>query len=172
MLNKMTALIKPVEHFYQAQSSRDQRMLLLLLVSLTLALIWFVIITPLNNQRALQQSQANQAEQQYQWLLSQAPALQALQQINADKGDGPQNLSSLISNSSREFGLGITRLETTGGSNDPGVRVTLNNAEFNQVVLWLGELSLQYGIRVAQVQATNPNSQGRADIVLNLVRTD
>lgn len=172
MTPQLQQLFQPLTRFYQAQSQRDQRMLLILLVSLTLAFLWFAVITPLNQFRDQQHQHVQQAQQNYHWLVDQAPSLMALQQAQQHQGSSPQNLSSLISNSARELGIGVTRLETTGGATDPGVRVTLNSADFNQVVRWLGQLSLSQGIRVSQAQVNNPNRQGRADVVLNLVRTE
>lgn len=160
-------LVKRLNQLYQQQSARDQRMLVILAISLGLALIWFGMITPMQNYRLAQQQYRQQAESQYQWLLNNADTVKSLlssHQNNANVSE--QNLSGIISASARQHGIGVSRLASGDGQ---AVRLSLNNAEFDQVVVWLGKLAIEEGIRVASIQLNNPNQQGRADISLDLV---
>ncbi|MBA2491065.1 MAG: type II secretion system protein M [Gammaproteobacteria bacterium] len=62
----------------------------------------------------------------------------------------------------------ITRMEPEG---DSGVRLSLENADFDTMVRWLGTLKGQYNVDVTRATITPETTPGRVDARLSLQRS-
>jgi general secretion pathway protein M len=82
-----------------------------------------------------------------------------------------QSLVVIIDNTLRERGLysALQRSQPTTGN---GIRVEFENVAFDELVLWLGDLSTRYGLQVQSGSFSNPrDSKGRVNATLTLERT-
>jgi len=82
-----------------------------------------------------------------------------------------QSLVVIIDNTLRERGLysALQRSQPTTGN---GIRVEFENVAFDDLVLWLGDLSAKYGLQVQSGSFSNPQeSAGRVNSTLTLERS-
>lgn len=81
-----------------------------------------------------------------------------------------QSLVVIIDNTLRERGLynALQRSQPTTGN---GIRVEFENVAFDDLVLWLGDLSAGYGLQVQSGSFSNPRAgEGRVNSTLTLER--
>ncbi len=86
-------------------------------------------------------------------------------------GGRNQSLVVIIDNTLRERGLYSTlqRSQPTAGN---GIRVEFENVAFDDLVLWLGDLSNSYGLQVQSGNFSNPrDSEGRVNSTVTLERS-
>ena len=82
-----------------------------------------------------------------------------------------QSLVVIIDNTLRERGLysALQRSQPTTGN---GIRVEFENVAFDDLILWLGDLSTGYGLQVQSGSFSNPrDSEGRVNSTLTLERS-
>jgi general secretion pathway protein M len=82
-----------------------------------------------------------------------------------------QSLVVIIDNTLREHGLysALQRSQPTAGN---GIRVEFENVAFDDLILWLGDLSNKYGLQIQSGSFSNPrDSKGRVNSTLTLERS-
>jgi len=150
--------------WYESQSPRDQLVLRWGAVAAGVILL-VAVLWPL--QRNLSQARGRVATQQadLQWMRSMAPTLAAAGPGPAAAASG-ESLVVLIDRSAGESGLGqaLTGSQPAAG----GMRVQLENAEFNLLVGWLSRLSTQQGVRVESATFTGTASPGIVNATVQL----
>ena len=90
------------------------------------------------------------------WMQAQAPA--AMQAASVVQGAGRgESLVVLVDRTAREAGLG-TALRDQSPDGSSGLRVRLEGAQFDTLVVWLASLQQQHGvsIEVANIDAAGP----------------
>ena len=81
-----------------------------------------------------------------------------------------QSLVVIIDDTLRDRGLydALKRSQPTAGN---GIRVEFENVAFDDLVLWLGDLSNRYGLQVQSGSFSNPSdTEGRVNSTLTLER--
>ncbi|MCK4834305.1 MAG: type II secretion system protein M, partial [Gammaproteobacteria bacterium] len=61
----------------------------------------------------------------------------------------------------------VSKIESSGNN---GARVTLNDASFNQILVWLNTLATHNGIQVVSANIERANKPGRANARLSFER--
>ncbi|MFQ5546862.1 MAG: type II secretion system protein GspM [Woeseia sp.] len=82
-----------------------------------------------------------------------------------------QSLVVIIDNTLRERGLtsSLQRSQPTAGD---GIRVEFDNIAFDDLVLWLGDLSARYGLQVSRGSFSDArDGEGRVDSTVTLERS-
>lgn len=81
-----------------------------------------------------------------------------------------QSLVVVVDSTVRQRGLGNTlkRSQPTGGDS---IRVVFENAAFDSLVEWLGQLASQHDIQIDSASFSNRAEPGRVDATLTLERT-
>ena len=82
-----------------------------------------------------------------------------------------QSLVVIVDNTLRERGL-YTALQRSQPMTNNGIRVEFENVAFDDLVLWLGDLSTRYGLQVQSGSFSNPrDSEGHVNSTLALERS-
>ena len=85
----------------------------------------------------------------------------------ADRGS--QSLTLIVANTANANGLG-TAYRSSSPTGNEGIRVNLENASFDALVAWLGQLASVHGLAVTQARITDRSEAGRVDVSLVLAR--
>jgi general secretion pathway protein M len=138
-------------------------------VLLTLLLLYLLIWEPVAGRyAALQESVATQ-QQNLAWMQQAAVQINALKGSNTStaRGLGGRSLLAVVDQSVRAGGLGgaIKRIEPDGTK---GVKVWLEGAAFDPMILWLGKLSKSYAIEPSLI-TLEPIGAGRVNARLTLL---
>ncbi len=156
-------MFNAAQQWFQSREAREQRVLkwgALASLVIIVGALWLSLQQRVN--AAQQRLETKQAD--LQWLQQVAPRLAAA-------GPAPtpptnESLVVLIDRSARESGLAesITGSQpSTGG----GLRVQLQQAEFNALVAWLSRLNQQHGLRIETV-SLEAATAGRVNATVSL----
>ena len=160
-----------MREWFDSLQSRERLFVVTAAVFLVFAVIYLGIWTPLDRgQKSLSLSVEN-----WRTALAELRPLKS-QLLGSGSGQAQtagRNLSLvvIIDNTLRERGLynALQRSQPTTGN---GIRVEFENVAFDDLILWLGDLSTSYGLQVQSGSFSNPrNSEGRVNSTLTLERT-
>lgn len=137
-----------------------------LLISMFYLIIWDPIFSARDEQTQLLETQ----QQTLQWMVETGAEIQALQSggrtsVSRFKN---QSISSLAERSAQSMGVKqqITKLETVKN----GVKVELEAADFDRLILWLSDMEQKYGIQASNIQIEKQDKPGAVEARVTLER--
>jgi general secretion pathway protein M len=138
---------------------------------IAIALLYVMVWAPLAEARAQAALNVKAQQETLSWMRQASLQVrQARQTVPTATviGDN-RSLLSIVDSSATQAGVRepIVRMEPEG---DNGVTLSMDNAEFDAVILWLGALKRGYNVDVVQVSITPTNTPGRVDTSLSLQR--
>ena len=161
-----------MKDWLQSLDPREQILVLTAVVFVVFAIAWFAIWKPLDTG---QQSAALRVED---WKTSIAALRPMKSQLQAQGGNQAapagqnQSMVVIIDNTLRQRGLydSLQRSQPTPGSD--GIRVEFENAAFDDLMLWLGDVNREYGLLVqsSSFSAVSGEGQGRVNATMTLER--
>ena len=118
------------------------------------ALLYFVLVLPVTTMAARRAARVEQKTADLAWMRQVAPQVTAAAAASGAAGSG-ESLVVLVDRTGREAGLGGA-LRDQSPSGDQGLRLRLEAAPFDVLVVWLASLQQQYGVKVdaATIDAT------------------
>jgi general secretion pathway protein M len=123
---------------------------------LGLALVYLVLVLPFQASGKRLNARVQQKSSDLAWMQAQAPA--ARQAAGAAQGAGTgESLVVLVDRTARDAGLGAALRDQSPDGNS-GLRVRLEGASFDTLVVWLASLQQQHGVTidVANIDAAGP----------------
>ena len=93
-------------------------------------------------------------------------ALQAAPAPTAAAPVDPRSLNAIVTDAAGRFGLSIRRLEPAGNR----IRVTVNDAAFQSLILWLDAMQRDSGLRASELDMTRGPAPGVVNATLVLER--
>lgn len=149
--------------------TRDQWILMGGVIFATLMIGYGVIWSPLKSKIATLEKTAPDNRELYAWMkasVQEIEQLRAQEQQKAKKDRGDQSLLGLVDSTARANKLGnaVKRIQP---SRDGGAQVWLNNANFDQFLVWITELE-EYGVVVDVVKLKALNQPGYVNVELML----
>ena len=139
--------------YYQAQSARDQLILLAVATLLTAAVFVVLVWRPLHDWKSASQTRYDNA----QGLLTYMRANRDRIQANAQGGDA-QSLLSVVGDVARDKALKLSRLQPEG---EGSVTVVMDDEEFDKIVGFIDILEREHQLALRQV-SIDRKSAGRA----------
>lgn len=156
--------------WFLSLQSRERIFVTIGALAVIATLAYSVVWSPLQN--GWQQSRDDVARKSA--LLAQAEATLALSQTsNGARPATPtdsRSLTVLIANTVSAQGLGAA-YKSSSPSGNQGLRVSLENASFDQLIAWLGVLQNDFNIRISAGSITRRDADGRVDASLVLERS-
>jgi general secretion pathway protein M len=118
------------------------------------ALLYFALVLPITTMAAKRAARVEQKTADLAWMRQVAPQVAAAAAAGAAAGSG-ESLVVLVDRTGREAGLGGA-LRDQSPSGDQGLRLRLEAASFDVLVVWLASLQQQHGVKVeaATIDAT------------------
>jgi general secretion pathway protein M len=158
--------------WFESLEERERVFVITAAVFVVVAAFWFGIWTPLDS------GQRSVSARVETWQLSLAELQPLKGQIEANGASQPmqpnpnQSLIVIIDNTLRQRGLyeSLQRSQPTPAGN--GIRVEFSNVAFDEMMLWLGDLNRQFGMRVqsGNFSIATGDSPGRVNSTLTLER--
>jgi len=158
-----------MKDWFESLDSRERIFVISGAAAVLMALVFAFVWTPLDNgQKALQSSVIA-----WERSLADLRPLKGLQQMPANpKQTGAQQTPVLIVDQTlRARGLDRT-LKRSQPTTSNGIRVEFENVAFDDLVLWLGDLSAQYAMQVSSgsLSAVSRAGPGRINATLTIER--
>ncbi len=119
-----------------------------------IALLYLLMVLPITTMAAKRAARVEQKTADLAWMRQVAPQVAAAAAAGATAGSG-ESLVVLVDRTGREAGLGGA-LRDQSPSGDQGLRLRLEAASFDVLVVWLASLQQQHGVKVeaATIDAT------------------
>ena len=161
-----------MKRWFTSLAAREQVFIVAAVVTIAFAIAWFAIWVPLNTgHRAV-------AERVENWQQSLAALRPMKGQVQAAAAGGPAvtgsdlSLVVIVDNSLRQRGLYDSLQRSQPTTSGTGIRVDFENAAFDDLVLWLGDLHRQFGLEVesGSFSVASSESPGRVNSSVTLQR--
>jgi len=162
--------IQQIKQWFNSLHSKEQWMVsgtgALIVITLFYLIIWEPVHVGLSTERQKQQSQ----KEVLFWMQNAAAEVKGLRSsggVTIRDKNKPATL--VIEQTITNAGLksSIKKIESSGKN---GARVTLNEAPFNQIMVWLNTLAKHNGIQVVSANVERADKPGRANARLTLER--
>ena len=153
--------------WYAAQAPRDRRVLLLLGAFLVAVTLWLGVWVPIQDALTVARSRHADALADQRWMIANGDAARRAAGRRTDgSGRGGQALLSTVAASARSAGLTLNRFQPEGSD---ALAVSLDDAAFGELVIWLEMLAREEGVSVRQASISARDAPGRvrARLVLN-----
>lgn len=163
---------EPVERWLGTLNTRERNMVfagaIFLFISLFYLAIWDPVFSTLESEKLQYQSQ----RELLSWMKSASTEARALQSAGAALNNRSKNesLSSLAERSALSTGTKafIRKLE----SDKDGVKVQLDQADFDRIIFWLHDMQSKYGIYASSILVEPHKEKGAVNVRITLERTE
>lgn len=137
---------------------REQLLISIAALLVFVTLCYFALIAPIANAVQQRTLRVERKQQDLAWMRTATPELM---QLNASRGGASsgESLVVLITRSAQQAGV-AGALTGQAPNGEHGMRVRLENASFDSLVLWLGQLQQQHGIGVESADITKSEKPG------------
>lgn len=159
-----------IAHWWAQRQAREQRLLLVGAAILAVILLWTWVWQPLHQRRDALLTDAAGLEADLEFMVEAAADVQAARSRRPPSAiRSGESLLGFIDRSARDRGLGVAlrRAEPVG---DDAVRLWLDNANFDMLVMWLEKLSRDQGIELSEVAISRGDHIGVINGRLTLVQ--
>jgi general secretion pathway protein M len=153
-------------------ANRERLLVVLAGGAVLVALLYLLVWEPFAQERSALASRVEAHRQDLAWMEQAASELQRLRATTraTTVGDRQRSMLAVIDSSAKQTGLRkvIQRMEPVG---QDGVKLWLENADFDLLIRWLGDLKQRFGIRVTRASFDRSDTPGRVDSRLSLQRS-
>lgn len=152
-------LVNNAKQYYLGLQPREQKFLrLMALFLLTVGVIWLIILPSWDYSNTAQKRFAVERDNLI-WLSNNAG------RVGQSTTRGGSDILSSVVGSARENQIIINRYEPSG---ENGLKVWLENVEFNAAYFWLTSLRSDHGVRAEEILLERSQAKGFANIRLSL----
>jgi len=132
-----------------------------------LVLGYLLVWDPLNSRLIHTQQSVDEQQSLKRWMQQAAAEAKQLRGTAVSGGDAGRSLLAVVDQTSKQSQLGpaVKRIQPDG---QDLVRVSLEQASFDDLVLWLGSLRSAYGVSIVDVTIDRQSEAGRVNAHLTL----
>lgn len=163
--------LAPVNQWLESLEERERHIVIGGAIALVIMLFYIIIWEPITSNFD-QQQQRNQSQRQlYSWMKNSSTEIQKLKASGGGTAakSRSQSISSLADRSAITAGIKpfIDKID----QNKKGVKVSLKEANFDKIILWLAELENKYGITSSKLKIEKSKTDGSVDAQITLERS-
>ena len=160
-----------LRQWYDGLAPRERIAVIAGAIAVAFALFYYAIWVPLDSSVTEGRIRLNAQAEETRWVLGirdEARLLQASDTRRQIQGRN-DSLLSIVDATSRENGLGeaVRRIQP---DDDDQATVTLEKANFNQMLFWLRSLQRDYGVAASQITVTRDEESGTVQARMTLSR--
>lgn len=158
-----------MKEWFNALALRERVMVSIAAVFIALALVYAVAWSPLNSSVTRLEQSVEEQQVLKQWMQQSAAEVNRLRNAAGGTTDH-RSLLAVVDQTSKQSQLApaVKRIEPDG---QELVRVTLEQASFDDLMIWLGSLQRNFGVSVADVSIDRQAASGRVNVRLTLQRS-
>ncbi len=169
-MNFISQKLEPLFEWLDTLNKRERTIVIGGAICFILIMFYLLLWEPITSRYQQQQQQLTSQRQLLQWMKD---AASDIQEINAVGGNfaarfSNQSISSLADRSANTSGVKpyINKIEQS----KTGVKVTLKNASFDNIIKWLADLSNKYNIQATKIKVEKSEISGAVDADITLER--
>lgn len=162
------SIAQPLKTWFEGLKASERQLVVAAGVVLGIAVAYWALLAPLSRAVETREQRIERKQQDLAWMRSVSGPIQQLSasQPGANTGD---SLVVVIDRSARQAGI-ASSLAGQSPNGDQGMRVRLENAPFDSVVMWLSALQQQYGIAIESASIDRTGKPGVVSASLVLMR--
>lgn len=167
----MKQQIDALNQWYTSLQPREKIMVVATSIVMTITLFYLIVWEPIYNGLEQQQQQYESQQSAFIWMQTAAAEAKALKKSGARPiSSTSQPVSLLVEQSAASAGLKkhMGKLESSGKQ---GARIKLDDASFNQILIWLNTLQEKHGITVTSANIDLADKPGTVNARLSLNRS-
>jgi general secretion pathway protein M len=146
---------------------RERRLVYLAAALLAVALLYFLVVVPLQGMTARRAARVERMSEDLAWMQQVAPQVRAAAAQGGGSGSG-ESLVVLVDRTGREAGLG-NALRDQSPNGEHGLRLRLEAAPFDVLITWLAGLQQRHGVTVEAATIDAAPASGLVNASLTLV---
>ena len=158
-----------MKEWFTSLAPRERAMVSIAAAVVVLALVYAVAWSPLASSVTRLQQSVEEQQALKQWMQQAAAEVNQLRGA-AGASDDHRSLLAVVDQTSKQSQLGpaVKRIEPDG---QELVRVSLEQASFDDMMSWLGSLQRSFGVSVADVSIDRQAASGRVNARITLKRS-
>lgn len=145
--------------WWQGLNPREQKMVAGCSVVVVLALFWFGLWQPLNDNLARSQVKADQQQELLHWVHENLAKYKALEKKGGARPSSG-SLSSVVNQTARRYKIEIARMQPQGDN----LQVWVDEVAFNDLLHWLEQLQLREGLVIQAIDIVQGDEQGTVKV--------
>jgi len=140
--------------WWQQLNNREQRMVMVMSVLISIFILYGLIWQPLNENIANKKLKIERQQALLTWVADNTKRYQQAER-NGRSSNGA-SLSSIVNRTSRANNITITRMQPQGDD----LQVWIDEISFNQLLTWLEKLASRDGLQVKNIDLSLADQQG------------
>ena len=163
--------LAPVNQWLDTLEQRERYFVIGGAIALVATLFFLIVWDPIISNYEKQQRHYESQRQLYIWMKASSSEIQALKAAGGSIAARSRNqsISSLADRSA--ITTGIKPYIETIDQNKKGVKVNINAADFDKIILWLSDLENKYGITTTKLKVDKSKTAGAVDAQITLERS-
>ena len=165
--------LENLQNHYQNLSPRDQKLAIITITLLVITLFYTMIWEPIHDELAHQKQEQKIQQDIYVWMKNAQIEVESIRKSGNStakiiKENSP--VSIVIEQSANTSGLKqyISKIESSGKNS---AQIKIEDASFDQMLLWINTLNTRYGILVSSAKIERTNKEGVINARLTLKRS-
>ncbi len=163
----MSEFTTSVQVWFKSLEQRERGLVATAATLLAIVLVYFAMLAPFNKAIDSRAARVERKQQDLAWMRGVSPMLRSL--AMSQLGGGGESLVVLIDRTSRQAGL-ASALTAQTPNGEHGMRVRLEGANFDSVIVWLSSLQQQFGVSVESASIDRTDKSGLVNASLVLTR--
>lgn len=163
--------LQQLKHWYFSLPLKEQRLLAITVAIIIVTLFYLSIWEPIHKGLADERQKQQTQREILLWMQKAASEVKTLRAAGSSSKTRDRNKPTtlVIEKAVNNAGLksSLSKIESAGKN---GARVTLKDASFNQVLVWLNTLAKHNGIQVVSANIERSDKPGRANVRLTFER--
>ncbi len=161
-----------MKDWWMSLQSRERMVLIAAAVIIIAALIYLLIVEPVTESSTALTNRINAHQQTLIWMQQASQQVKQLRSVSGKPTQSRKDQRSLLaiidsSARRRQLRKPIQRMDPEGKD---GVKLWIENADFDKLVVWLGTLQSTQGVLVTRATISRGESPGRVNSRLSLQR--
>ncbi len=161
-----------MREWWDTLQPRDRTMSLIGAVVVAIALLYFVLWTPIASSRNNKETRVENKRETLIWMAQKKQEVNHLKRINPNlfnQATDNRSLLAIVDNSAKQMGtrFSITRIDPDG---DNKVSIWVENISFDHLIVLLGELERRNYVQVADVSLNKSDQIGKVSGKVSLSR--
>ena len=153
-------MIEKIKQFLDQLNERERRVVIAAAIALALFIPYEFIWSPFVHGLNTMQERVEQEQKDLAWMQEHVSEARELTRSTGQTGGGAQPVYGVIESTARQRFGGDIRVQQEGKG---GVRVTINNIGYDDVLLWLDDLYNQHHINVKEFTVDRQPTPGRVN---------
>ena len=153
-------MVDKFQAWWQSISQREQHLSLLSAAFLLVAIVYWGIWQPVNNQLRESEIQLQRAQQTLRWVEDKSVDLVQAGLGKSSNSQRKASLANVLNVSAKQYGIAFSRIVNKKDE----VEVWIDDVAFDRFIDWLTELNNRYGVSVLKSDLSSTGDPGKVKI--------